>query len=107
MSDQAPISEGFWAVVELMAHQKAAGFLTERTIAGASFIQVDVPKPDGSTDYTRIYSPAAIYAINPCDRQIAIGIAANANRPVTAYDVAALARDKKQVGWPEDDEEET
>jgi hypothetical protein len=80
-----------WALVELFGHQKIAGMVSEAEIGGAKFIRVDVPKADGSTDYTRFYGPAAIYAISPTDRQIAIGLAANIQaRPVTIYDVAKL-----------------
>jgi hypothetical protein len=33
-----------WAIVELFGHNQLAGLVTEQTIAGQSFIRIDVPK---------------------------------------------------------------
>lgn len=96
-----------WCIVELMGHQRMAGFVTERTIGGASFINVHVPAPGpapGSEDgrepvpghpsggYDRMLSPSAIYAINPVDEQTA-RLAANVFRPapIQPYEMRQLS----------------
>jgi hypothetical protein len=85
-----------WALVELMGHQRVAGRVTEESVAGKSFLRVDVPDAKGETVCTRYYSPEAVYCISPTDRQIAIGLAAKtAVRPVTIYDLARMGEDKK------------
>ena len=84
-----------WALVELMGHQKIAGRVTEKTLAGAPFLQVDVPDGEGKPAYTRLYAPGAIYCINPIAQQIAIGWAkAHKPAPVQIYDLRQLAADK-------------
>ena len=45
--DAAP--NGFWAIVEIFGHQRIAGFLSEQTIGGQSFVRVDVPDLPGDT----------------------------------------------------------
>lgn len=54
-----------WAVVELMGHQRAIGYVTEVTIAGASFLQIETPASATAEAKVRIVAPASIYAINP------------------------------------------
>lgn len=95
-----------WAIVELMGRQKIAGKVSEATIAGGNFLRVDVPNENGSTDYTRFYSPSAVYAISPVASQIAIGwCVRNKPEPVTAYDLTKLAR-QPSLPWNENEGEE-
>jgi hypothetical protein len=95
-----------WAMVELMGHQKIAGRVTEKTIAGASFLQVDVPDEQGATQYTRFYAPGAVYCLNPLSRQIAIAWAvANKPAPVAIYDLKRLAADKPVGAGDENSED--
>lgn len=102
----APPGLDMWALVELMGHQKIAGRVTEKTIAGAAFLQVDVPDEAGAILYTRFYTPGAVYCLNPVARQIAIGWAvANKPAPVQIYDLRRLAADKP-VGAGDRDPEE-
>jgi hypothetical protein len=61
-----------WAVVELMGHQRIAGHITERTVAGAPMLQVNVPELGEVPAYTRLLGGGAIYAINLCDEATAI-----------------------------------
>ena len=74
MSEQIKPDFRQWAVVELMGHQRIAGWVTEETIGGCSFIRVDVPKADAPADspltpentmFTRHLGSPAIYALNP------------------------------------------
>jgi hypothetical protein len=49
-----------WSILELMGHRRLGGFAREVEIAGASFIQIDVPD-DGGPPMTQLYSPNAVY----------------------------------------------
>lgn len=102
---QAPApTNGFWAIVEIFGHQRIAGFLSEQTIGGQSFVRVDVPElPGGSDSYGRptgaiaahskLYGGSAIYAITPVDETIALVSAQSIRHtPVTAYGVAEALR---------------
>lgn len=60
-----------WAIVELMGHQRIAGRVTERSVAGVMMIQVDVPEVAEWPAFTRLLGGGAIYAINPCDEESA------------------------------------
>lgn len=80
-----------WCLVELMGHQKIAGLCTERIIAGANFLQVDVPATTTEPAFTRLYSPAAVYCIHPIDELTATTIAANIKqRPIQPWDLQKL-----------------
>lgn len=92
-------NDGRWGLLELMGHQRIAGYIAEATIAGKGMLRVDVPDAQGNTSHTRFYSPEAVYCLTPTDRQIAIGLALNiADRPVTAYTLRNLATQKQMVG---------
>lgn len=54
-----------WAVLELMGHQRALGYVEEVTVAGAGFLQITTPAREGEEPRVRIVSPSSIYAINP------------------------------------------
>lgn len=95
MEQQSAKFEG-WAVVELMGHQREAGFVTTQYFGGPALFQVDVPelterevtltRPEWvNGDYcpagtkvvrgaiqarTRLVSPSAIYARNPCTEDV-------------------------------------
>ena len=78
-----------WCIVELFGHQRIAGFVTETQIAGAGFIQVDVPQVrDGAKPFSRLYNPSAVYAINPVTEPIAREMAKRIDtRPIVAWDI--------------------
>jgi hypothetical protein len=65
-----------WAVVELFGHQRIAGKVSEATIGGSSFVRVDVPATANKPAYTKFFGNGAIYAMTPCDEELA-RIAAN------------------------------
>ncbi len=82
-----------WGIVELMGHQRTAGRLSERSIAGSNLLQVDVPT-DGETFRTVFYGGSAIYALHPTDEQSARLMArAMSSRPVYAYELESQRRD--------------
>jgi hypothetical protein len=77
-----------WAKVELMGRQVIVGMVTETTIAGGSFLRVDVPKADGTVSHSRFYSTAAIYCISPVSQEVAVALIARYDeRPVQAYEL--------------------
>lgn len=80
-----------WAIIELMGHNRSAGYVREQVIAGAAFLRVDVPGCDGQTAYTRFYAPAAIYSIIPVSKDVAVAVAERgASPPVHAWDFPQL-----------------
>jgi hypothetical protein len=81
-----------WGIVELMGHQRTAGRLSERSIAGQNLLQVDVPISD--TEFrTAFYGGSSIYALHPTDEQSARLMARSlGQRPVYAYDIERQAR---------------
>lgn len=89
-----------WALVELFGHQKIVGWATEATIAGGSFLRVDVPKADKSgADFTRYYGAAAIYSLSPVSEEIVMRLVASyQQRPVSPYELSEQT--------PENDEED-
>lgn len=84
-----PESLDCWAVVELMGHQRIAGRVTERSVAGVQMLQVTVPAMGNLPEFTRMVSGNAIYAINPCDEAMATewakSIATSAS-PIISYE---------------------
>ena len=60
--------EGY-AVIELFGHNIIAGYVSEESIGGASFVRVDVPPVDDRPGYTKFFGGAAIYAITPTDEE--------------------------------------
>jgi len=101
-----------WAILELMGHRRLAGFVSEATIGGGSFLRLDVPKgEDGGSEAvaTQFYSPSAVYCITPTTEDIArkvAGISASPF-PVTRFELAA-ARGDVELGHGDgcDDDEE-
>lgn len=87
MSEQQQSFES-WCIVELMGHQRMAGYVTEATIAGGAFVRVDVPEGEGQAAYSRLLNPSAIYALNPCDEATARAAAqAFRPKPVQAWEL--------------------
>jgi hypothetical protein len=113
MQDQTNTTE-FWAIVEMMGHQKIAGKLTEQVIGGSSFIRVDVPELPDSPAFTRLLTDKAIYAINPVTQEVARHMAQQIRaQPINAWDARKMfERQLQQSGKlinmesDEDDEDE-
>lgn len=67
-SNTAPAFEG-WVLLELMEGDlRLAGWLTEATIGGGSFLRLNIPAEPPATHF---YAPAAVYAITPTDEETA------------------------------------
>lgn len=86
-----------WAIVEIMGHHRTAGRIQEVQQFGASMLRVDRPHADG-TWTTEFYGGSAIYALRPCQEDIARRAAAQMyeERPVAplSYRLPAPAGDE-------------
>lgn len=65
-----------WSIVEVMGHKRFAGYVTEQSIGGVSFVRVDVPQIEHSIEgtlpaFTKLFGAASIYCISPCTEQTA------------------------------------
>lgn len=112
---------GFWAIVEIFGHQRIAGFLSEQTLGGQTFVRVDVPEiPAGVGEYgskdgpvsahSKMFGAGAIYAISPVDEPIARSAAQSIrHKPITAYGIRDALRNvpddqrARLLAGPEDD----
>ena len=95
-------STGFYALIEMMGHQKMVGLVRETKLAGAGFLQVDQLDDNGQLFNTRYLSPGAIYAVNPISEELAKAISKNyQHQPVHSFDLPQL-RDKiaQEMGTP-------
>jgi len=99
----------FWAIVELMGHQKIAGYLTTINTGASVFFMVDVPEIGLAQAFTRIFNPAAVYAINPVDEQTARIVANSLKaKPVAEWSIdraiqVALSKQATELEPGEDD----
>lgn len=81
-----------WAVLELMGHRRLVGKLSEATIAGASFLRIDIPGADGQ-ETTQFYAPSAVYAITPTTEELARRAASlNTVAPINRWELPAPGR---------------
>ena len=95
-----------WAILELMGHRRLIGRLSTATIAGASFLRIDIPL-DGD-EATQFYSPSAVYAITPTTEELARRAAhLNAVAPVSRFELPAPkapAAADAATGYDQDDD---
>jgi len=84
-------SEGLfegWVILELLGHRKLGGYLKEVSIAGASFLRLDVISDQGESVATQFYSSSAVYCITPVGKELAIAFGAkNQPVPVTRWEL--------------------
>lgn len=77
-----------WCLVELFGHNKIVGRCTERNVAGTNFLVVDVPDTKANPSFTRLIGGAAIYAINPITKELAMTMAERLDvQPINPWDV--------------------
>ena len=94
-----------WAIVQLFGHQETAGRITEKTIAGQGFIQVNVPDLNDQKGFTRLYGPSAIYQIIPTTEEVVKAyLGKNYREPIQVWQLALPER--SMVEMDEEDEEE-
>lgn len=70
-----------WCVVEIMGHKKFAGFVTEQSLGGSSFVRIDVPEitlANGTQlpAFTKLFGAGSIYCLSPCTEETAKAFAA-------------------------------
>lgn len=70
-----------WCVVEIMGHKKFAGFVTEQSLGGSSFVRIDVPEitlANGTKlpAFTKLFGAGSIYCLSPCTEETAKAFAA-------------------------------
>lgn len=99
-----------WAILELMGHRRLAGYVSEATLAGGSFLAIDICLPDdgdrsdGQDTFvdpddhdcplkriaTQFYSPQSVYAITPTSRDTCLQVAQrNQPAPVARWELPA------------------
>lgn len=94
-----------WAIIELMGHRRVAGYLTEREVAGARFLQVDIPVPGGGMR-TQLYAPQAVYCITPVAEDVARAVAVHAQPyVVSSWELRNLVR-RERAAPDEGDEDD-
>ena len=82
-----------WAVLELMGHQRIAGFVREVALGSAAMLRVDVPEIDGIPAFTKFVAPAALYAFTPCTQEVAMAVIRRDRvTPVTLFAMPARQR---------------
>lgn len=88
-----------WCLVELFGHSRIAGFVTEQTIGGQSFVRVDVPDTTAGKAFTRLFGSGAIYAMNPCAESVARNLAERLQvAPITPWDLPDDIKEKIRAG---------
>lgn len=93
-----------WALLELFGHQRLAGHVSEATIAGASFVRVDIPDDKGRIVLTRYVNPTAIYGISPCDENVAVAAAQKIDSaPIHRYELKQL-HTTPELGFNDDEQ---
>lgn len=100
-----------WALLELMGHRRIAGRVRETTIAGGSFLRVDIPGALGEPDVTQFYAPGSVYALTPITEEVARAMGPRLRpEPISAYEVPArpaiepAARTRDPVDVDDDDD---
>jgi len=84
-----------WGIVELFGHQRIAGRLSEKSLAGVNMLRCDIPidKDDPEKFRTVYHGGAAIYGLHPTDEAIARAAAfAGVSRPAYEYQVEDALR---------------
>ena len=79
-----------------MGHQQLAGYLSEYTMGGCSFLRLDVPETEHQPAFTKLFKDNAIYSIDPVDEETAryqAGILGRA--PIEGWDFSKMLQ--KQI----------
>ncbi len=96
-----------WCVVEIMGHKKFAGFVTEQSLGGSSFVRIDVPEitlANGTKlpSFTKLFGAGSIYCLSPCTEETAKAFAAKLRSEAFAlYEAPRLTA--RQAEEPDED----
>lgn len=95
----------FWGLIEMMGHQKIAGFVQEVELGGAKLLRVDVPAvpeqpargyygPQPAVPgWTRYVGGSAVYAITPMEEEACRMVVASMRAdPVSSVGMGHLVR---------------
>lgn len=84
-----------WAILDMMAHQRLAGRVTEETIGGVSLLRCDIPESDGIPAWTTYITASSLYQFTPVTEEIARMMAEKIGKqPISLYDLPEEWRDK-------------
>lgn len=87
-------SAKYWALVELMGHQKTAGQIEEITLAGQEFLLLHVPAGKNSQAFSKILGPGSIWGITPVsEEQARAAVNVWAPLPMEKYCLEEIARE--------------
>lgn len=101
------VTEGFksWAIVEVMGHTVYAGFASDASIGGQSYLRVDVPEFKESPAFTKYLGPGSIFSITPVDEETARATAETRRMmPFDRYtlkDIAAKMAENRALPAPQ------
>ncbi len=97
-----------WAILEIMGHQKFAGYVSTQAVAGSSMLRIDVPAVEGHQAFSKLFGTSSIYAMTPVDEEVAKAMAKSLRKaPVDLYEFpsevveAMRAAQQKQLPAPE------
>jgi hypothetical protein len=77
-----------WAILEIMGHQRFAGLVRECNIAGQGFLSIEIPETKKQKAFTKLFSPASVYAITPTTQELATAVAESvAQAPISVYEL--------------------
>lgn len=77
-----------WALLEIMGHNRFAGLISEQTIAGGSFIRIDIPESDGLQPVTKFFNASSVYCITPVSEEVARGLARKfCHAPINSWEI--------------------
>ena len=81
----------FWAIVSLMGHTQLAGFLSEYTMGGCSFLKLTIPETSKQPEWTRLFKDNSVYSIDPVTEDIARYRAEGLNvSPLSIWEVNSI-----------------
>jgi hypothetical protein len=76
-----------WAIVEIMGHQKFAGYVHTQAVGGTAMVRVDVPEIDGHPGFTKLFGGSSIYCLPPVSQEVARSMALSLRKaPVDVYE---------------------
>lgn len=68
-SEMTDLTDGYWAIVELMGHRRRAGLVKEVEQFGAKMLRLDIPA--GDEFVTEFYGGSSVYALRPATEEVA------------------------------------
>lgn len=80
-----------WGIVEVMGHNRFAGFIQEQKLGGATLLRIDVPASDGRQTFSKLLGMHSIFAITPTTEATARAVAcAQSSQPFSEWDLVRL-----------------